>query len=689
MIMKKILILPGLLLLTALLTLKAEVLSENDFATLRRQLTAFHAGREGNVDEAEKYLREIRPDGSWSDLDYQNTQLGRWPTQRHLTRARLLALAYADPAGRLAGKIEVAAAARSALEFWIKNDFKNPNWWPMQIGVPQTIAAALIMLGDQAPPELIARARPLLERSKPGMTGQNRVWLSAVHALKGMVYRDAGMVKSGRDVIFEELAIAPRDREGLQPDWSFHQHGPQHQFGNYGLGFVDSMVQWGTIFAGTSFAMTPEQTALLRNYLLDGTAWTIYRGNMDISACGRHLFRNSSVEKANSAFKSATLAAKFDIEGAAGLEAFAKGVEPVGNRYFWCSDYLIQRRPDYYFSFKMGSKRIIGTESYNNENLQGRYLGDGVALLYRDGREYRDIYPFWNWRQLPGSTELQDNDRLRPWGKKFENESEFVGGLSDGKIGAAVMDFKRKEFAVRQTWFCFDRYLVHFTSGLNAPGKAPAVTGITQEFVAGPVEIKTSGADARKLEGGKTKAARVESLRHRGVGWFFPDRPELELSLGKVAGNWQSINQADPADPVEAEIFAAAINHGADVKGGSALWIVSPDGSDPAANGIEILVRTPDLVAAADRKNQVVMAVFFAPGAELKLPGGDKLKAISPCIAMLSRSPAGTVLTAADPTQRLASLQFEQTFNGKTETVDLALQSGSEAGKCQSVSLTK
>ncbi|MGE4565666.1 MAG: hypothetical protein AB7F32_12395, partial [Victivallaceae bacterium] len=322
--MKKIVVLLGLLL-AALLTLRAEVLSENDFATLRRQLTAFHAGREGNVDEAEKYLREIRPDGSWSDLDYQNTQPGRWPTQRHLARARLLALAYADPASRLAGRPEPAAAARRALEFWIKNDFRNPNWWPMQIGVPQTIAATLIMLGDQAPPELVARARPLLERSKPGMTGQNRVWLSAVHVLKGMVYRDADMVKSGRDVIFEELAIAPRDREGLQPDWSFHQHGPQHQFGNYGLGFVDSMVQWGTIFAGTPFAMTPEQAALLRNYLLDGTAWTIYRGNMDISACGRHLFRNSSLEKANSAFKSAMLAAKFDDAGAAKLEAFAKG----------------------------------------------------------------------------------------------------------------------------------------------------------------------------------------------------------------------------------------------------------------------------------------------------------------------------------------------------------------------------
>jgi hypothetical protein len=33
---------------------------------------------------------------------------------------------------------------------------------------------------------------------------------------------------------------------------------------------------------------------------------------------------------------------------------------------------------------------------------------DGVLNVYRDGNEYSNVYPVWDWKKLPGTTEIQD-----------------------------------------------------------------------------------------------------------------------------------------------------------------------------------------------------------------------------------------------------------------------------------------
>jgi len=143
-----------------------------------------------------------------------------------------------------------------------------------------------------APASLLERSRPLLERSAPGKTGQNRIWLAGVHIMKGCLWNEPGMIAEGARQIFAETAVAPRGKEGLQPDWSFHQHGPQIQFGNYGGEFFSNIGYWSNIWKGTRWELSPEQWEIMRHLAFNGFQWVLWNGDMDLLACGRQLGRH-------------------------------------------------------------------------------------------------------------------------------------------------------------------------------------------------------------------------------------------------------------------------------------------------------------------------------------------------------------------------------------------------------------
>ena len=137
----------------------------------------------------------------------------------------------------------------------------------------------------------------------------------------------------------------------------------------------------------------------------------------------------------------------------------------------------------------------------------------------RDAKEYDNIYPFWNWKQLPGVTAMQDRLRMKPWAKNFENKAAFVGGVSDGETGLAVMQLKRREpIEARKAYFAFDRYIVCLGAGITAESKAPVVTGVEQRLQEGAVRFDCAGESGSFTEGTR-RLRQVRSLHHDGVGY--------------------------------------------------------------------------------------------------------------------------------------------------------------------------
>jgi len=35
--------------------------------------------------------------------------------------------------------------------------------------------------------------------------------------------------------------------------------------------------------------------------------------------------------------------------------------------------------------------------------LQGEHTADGMVGLYYSGKDYYEVFPTWNWQQLPGT----------------------------------------------------------------------------------------------------------------------------------------------------------------------------------------------------------------------------------------------------------------------------------------------
>ena len=161
----------------------------------------------------------------------------------------------------------------------------------------------ILTMGDALPAETLRKFRPILDRSKIGMTAQNRLHLATIHFLKGVIYRDAEMVKEGRAVILEEVAFAKPKHEGLQADFSFHQHYAQMQFGNYGLAFLMTGTLWSGVMKGTGFAFPLEKRRLLFDYFENGMRWVIFRDLFDFNACGRQIVGPAQTEKYREALR--------------------------------------------------------------------------------------------------------------------------------------------------------------------------------------------------------------------------------------------------------------------------------------------------------------------------------------------------------------------------------------------------
>ena len=233
--------------------------------------------------------------GCWTDIDYAAQDRGRWPATLHVTRMYALAKLYRYPGNEWEGSRELHKLLHSAMGWWFSNMPVCPNWWHNDIGVPKKMTSVLLMLMDELSREEIAGGLKVLERSKFGMTGQNKVWLAGNNLMKGLLVDDPALVAEAKRQIAEEIYVT--DSEGIQEDWSFHQHGPQIQFGNYGLAYVDGISFWLRVLKGTEYAFSDEQVDIVSSLMKDGICWSVYRGVMDPSFCGRQNFIDGGTGK--------------------------------------------------------------------------------------------------------------------------------------------------------------------------------------------------------------------------------------------------------------------------------------------------------------------------------------------------------------------------------------------------------
>lgn len=608
----------------------------------------------------ERYIKNLRKDGSWTDINYNDTKRSGWDPRLHPERILEMVKAFMSPGVEYYKSPALEKTIHSAMDYWFKAGLKCSNWYYNEIGVPRTLGTAFILFDEYLTADERINAVRVMENSKFGMTGQNKVWLAGNVMMRAVLQNDFNLVKQARDIIVSE--ITKGGLEGIKDDWSFHQHGPQQQFGNYGLAYIYTMSLFSGIFADTSLAFDSRQLQILSNFISDGYQWIIWNGKMDISAMGRQLFDSAPVHKAlSSAFAANSLGG----ESASQFmdNCFTPENNFTGHKHFWQSDYTITRRHNWMASLKMASQRVIGVEALNGDNMRGYYMADGAMYIYKDGTEYLDIFPLWDWRRLPGITAYMDDSPLPMPGKKdkYSNRSNFVGGLSDGINGISAMQLRRDGLKADKFWLFADSAIVCLGAGITSDSTLQISTSVEQSWHKGKVLVFQGD---KKLEFNDRTSVQSSNLRilHNGIAYIFPkDGAECTVEVARKSGNWHNIMQTYSDKKSSGSVFSIYMTHGTAPDNASYQYIIMPE-----ATAAMLKSFNPDSykVIRNDKEVQAVMHndvcwVSVKSPSELKVSSGADMNFLTPGLYRISlKDGRVTSVMYSDPTCQLDTVSF-------------------------------
>ena len=673
--------------------------TSQDFPTelrqLHRNVLAGILEESADIQEVQMLLAEMLSNGSWANIDYSSKERGAWQPRQHLSNLLAIAKAYQTIDNKFYQKKEVSTKIHLGLNYWLENDFQCPNWWYPIIGVPMVLNPIMILMEGELSSEQLEKGLVILNRCEIGRTGQNKVWQSGNVLHSSLLTRDIEMVKKASASIQEELVVSLN--EGVQPDWSYHQHGPQLQFGNYGLSNVNDMIKWISILRKTPNAFDENKVSILRDYLLKGQRWVTWKDQFDISACGRQLFVDSPESKAASLSKSF---GKMELLDPSYKDQYIKANDYttlIGNKHFWRSDIQVQRTSNYYFSVKMCSERVIGAESCNSENLQGYYMGDGASFLYQSGEEYRNIFPFLDWKKIPGTTTLQDTEPLPVLtASGYRIPSDFVGGVSNSSTGIAVLDYDRNGLTARKSWFMLDDMIFHLGTGITSDQKLQVTTGINQSFLKGDVIIKTDAEEV--IDQGMKSISNPLWILHDNIGYVFLGSNEVKLEAQTSEGSWNWVASRYPDERIQDEIFKLWFDHGENPKKQSYAYILVPNADKSQMSELENenlyeIKNDSDIQEIVKKDGTKAGVVFYMPAKSNALGG---IEVNQPCVVLMNKQIDNLEISVSDPTQKLIEIeliidgnyshQSARIEKGKT-IISISLPNGAEAGKTTMLNL--
>lgn len=608
----------------------------------------------GQPSDSTDTFRPIGIDGKWDDIGFMD--------EKQLARSLQLSYLYHEK-GRFHRWKDLKETVNRALSHWIKDDPICSNWWFNEIGFPNYVYKIVLLMENDLNPEVKAGCMKILERSRIKMTGQNLMWLAQICIARGCLQNDTAIVSKAFTAIQKELTDTLS--EGICPDFSFHQHGPLIYNGGYGKGFALYAARLVYLAHGTGFAFTKEKSELICKYLLEGEQWMMVGNAFDFSVIGREITRPWNSTGVNSMYQACAYMIDQNSKQKKALidfknrlkEAFSTvNFAPNGNRYYWCSDYMVHRRKGYFFSVHNSSTRVLGTECINGEGLQSYYLGDGCTNLQLTGKEYDAIFPVWNWKRLPGVT-TPYNDDVVPVvtgyrTSRFYGGSSFVGGLSDGRYGMSVLEVKKDSVRARKSWFCFDREIVCLGAGLCSLLELPLFTSVNQCFLFDNVCVESKGGVLSLAENSDTTIEKANWVHHANTLYLFPDQAVIRLKNQEQQGSWSRITGGD-STVIRKKVFFLGLLH-QKTSSNTYSYVIMPNVKSQDActvagqHTVQVLRNDTAVQGVYHPALQAVQAVFYRAETMI-LPNGMTVDVDRPCLLMLRKKGSAYFLSVSDP----------------------------------------
>ncbi len=656
------------------------------------------------------YLTSLGADGRWSDVDYADTSQTGWSQQTHLSRLLSMSRAYANPTHALHGSATLLQGILKAYDAFVSLDPRSTNWWYNEINTPQLLGGTILLVQPQLSAAQLTSGTTIVARStiprstNAGTnTGTNRMDRAYATILRGVIARDSPLTAEAFAAIGDTLVTGTG--EGIQPDFSFHQHGPQLNNGSYGLTFASLSLDITSYAVGTGYALADAEAHVIVDYLLDGQQWMLRGTTFDATTQGRGITRTSSKNlgsglvgvidqvSAMTTYRAAELTTMRDRISAAKTSGTASpALALAGHRHFWRSDFTAHHRPGFSATVKVSSTRTLEPESGNGEGLKNLHLADGVNLIQQRGNEYTDIQPLWDWRRLPGTTTEQSSYSLTPgsnWG--VAGTTGFVGGVSDGRNGATVLDYSQRNVKARKAWFFFDDIEVALGAGIDAPSATgEVITTLNQTFQTGSAAWAATSGSSGSLTSGTLSRGDVSWVLHDGVGYVFPEPQEVTLRAAVQSGSWSGLNTSQSSTLVTGSVFSLQVGHGTAPTGAAYSYVVLPGVSGSAvaayaaAPAVRILANTRTLQAARHDAMKLTQAAFYASGT-LATGSGTTLAVREPSLVMLDESASAAVLSVSNPHNQATTIHADVTRPRPEGPADLAritmrLPSGGDGG---------
>ena len=559
----------------------------------------------------------LNANGQWDDINYQDTEPANWKPLIHLKRVKEFALAWSNPNSSFYQQAAIKKCIDIALDHWLKMRYKSSNWWHNEIGVPQQIRDIIVLMQNDLSSVQLKDALGILAQYHvySNATGANLTWSADLGFHYGLLTGNRELMQKCHDLMINEIEVTTG--EGVQPDYSFHQHGSRLQMYQYGKAFLWENVRIAWELRNTSFAFPENKIDILTDFVLQGWQWMArgvhtVPGTMDRSASRKNELYSPDIRALLPYLISLVPSKKDSLTNVLNHQ---DGIGALnGFRYYPYSDFSAYHQKDFSFFLKTISDRTLATESINNENLKGHLLNSGDAYLIKDGKEYFNLMPVWNWEYLPGITSFKGADKIK--------RLPLTGSVSDGNTGFTIMDYLLSSkdggssIRAKKSWFCYGNEILCLVAGLQGEHVDSAYTAMDQCRWRDKVKVSDK---ANTITEGDHLFNDLKWIYHSGFAYIPIGGILVNLRLHTVKGSWKTINRSETDMPVEEKIFMPVLVHSDLKKSSSFAYLLAYSKTISKAERLSkkndfTIVRNDTLCQAVSFKNGPLMAGFFEKG---------------------------------------------------------------------------
>jgi chondroitin AC lyase len=429
-----------------------------------------------------------------------------------------------------------------------------------------------------------------------------------------------------------------------------------------------------------------ERLTLLRELMLQGYSWITWKGYFDINSLGRQFFKGADKSKALATAYSMLDMTFVDPTHADQYKSFisrnySRNFSPqlIGTKHFWRSDMTVHRSANWFATLKMSSDRVQATEAINKENLKGYFIGDGNYFLNVLGDEYGGIFPYWNWKKLPGVTNFQTAAPLKVLGYSgYRNKGDFSGGAVSGKNGITAFKLNRDSLTGNKAYFWYNEKLICLGAEIASELKFPVFTTINQVNSKGPVYFYDGSV--KELKDTSYHSKTIKWAYHDKIGYYNLQPTDISISSKNQMGSWGDIAFVyDKEKPVTGKVFTMEVKHDLFSRNGSYAYALVPnvniDGFKTFRPDFTVVQNDKRAQAVSATNGMSLMMVIYEP-TTIQAGLFPNLKFNTPGIYILEREKDNWLISIADPTQKQINASWELTGKKQVTILPTSLDRG-------------